>query len=89
MVGAFLESHPIAPIDRSSSDPHSHTHLLIAVMFFSIYLMYGLAYLPIIYVISQTFCTMSSVYSFLTYMFVVFCKCSLAPSDVMLRPGNI
>lgn len=45
-----------------------------AVMFFAIYLMYGLAYLPLIYVISQTFCTMSSVYSFLTYNWVVFCE---------------
>lgn len=45
-----------------------------AVMFFAIYLLYGLAYLPIIYMVSQMFRTMSSIYSFLTYMFVIFCK---------------
>lgn len=43
-------------------------------MFFAIYLLYGLAYLPIIYMVSQMFCTMSSIYSFLTYVFVIFCK---------------
>lgn len=43
-------------------------------MFLSIYLMYGLSYLPIIYILSQMFRTMSSLYSFLTYMFVIFCK---------------
>lgn len=47
-----------------------------AVMFLSIYLMYGLSYLPIIYILSQMFLTMSSLYSFLTYMFVIFCKYS-------------
>lgn len=46
----------------------------ILVMFGAIYLLYGLAYLPIIYMISQMFCTMSSIYSFLTYLFVIFCK---------------
>lgn len=44
------------------------------VMFGAIYLLYGLAYLPIIYMISQLFRTMSSIYSFLTYLFVIFCK---------------
>lgn len=45
-----------------------------AVMFLSIYMLYGLSYLPIIYILSQMFRTMSSLYSFLTYMFVIFCK---------------
>lgn len=44
------------------------------VMFLSIYMLYGLSYLPIIYMISQMFRTMSSLYSFLTYMFVIFCE---------------
>lgn len=45
-----------------------------AAMFFLIYLFYGVAYLPIIYMVSQVFSTMSSIYSFLTYIFVIFCK---------------
>lgn len=48
------------------------------VMFFAIYLLYGLAYLPIIYMVCQMFRTMSSIYSFLTYMFVIFCKYQFA-----------
>ncbi|XP_055305939.1 phospholipid-transporting ATPase ABCA1 isoform X3 [Sitodiplosis mosellana] len=54
------------------SDAHHIFETKEYVMFLSIYMLYGLTYLPIIYMVSQMFRTMSSLYSFLTYMFVIF-----------------
>lgn len=52
-------------LDRAQALSHAeHTEL------FSFYVMYGVVYLPLVYVASQLFCSISSVYSFLTYMFV-------------------